>query len=351
MAFVATRPGAINGAADKVALNLKVFGGQTLALLDQKLILFPTMTVKQALAGAKVAQFPTFGDATANYHEAGEDILTETSPETGNYLSDIQVAEHTIAADRIAQSSVFLPNLDSMLNQWDHRSAFSSKLAVAMAEKVEDILFRVIAKGSGGGQGTDVEGTKLTGWPGGQNEHNSGAAMDGEDVYDGVWQFAENCDVANLDRDGRYGATTTALYYELLRHNLVASTNVQISTMLNKDFTGGVPGGLERPAVDGVWVANTFVMPSNSVPSAAIGGTDSYSPGATANNSYDDVDMTKTFGLFCWTKDAIGTVVVADPTLDVNWIPERLGHLVTLYQSMGHGVLRPEGCYTKRVTD
>jgi len=347
MSFVLSRPGEFNNAGgDAIELNLEKFSGMVLKKLDRRLVLLDTQMVRQTLQGSKAAVFPTYGDAAASHHVAGDDILTGTAPETGNYLSDIAVGEHIIYADRKVQSSIFLDDLDVILNHWQHRAAFSSKLATSVQEKVEDKLFRTIAKGSGLG-GSDVEGQKITEWDSGVNANNGGVAVTAEDIYDNCWTFSQGLDERNMAKEGRFAATTTALYYGLLR--FTGTTGNVVKEVVHKDFADGSVS-LERPPLMGIWISNVFLMPSNGIPTAALGGTNAWRIGASADNNYDAPDMTKLVRLLGWTGDSIGTAVTASPVVDVNYIPERLGHLIVVHQSMGHGVVRPEGCYTFRKT-
>lgn len=340
MAFVTSRPGEFNSASgDAIELNLETFSGQVLKKLDHKLIMMDTQMVRQTLVGSKAAVFPTYGDASASHHAAGDDILTGTAPETGNYLSEIAVGEHIIYADRKVQSSIFLDNLDEMLNHWQHRAAFSDRLATAVAEKVEDKLFRVVVKGSGAGA-SDVEGQSITEWDAGQTSVE--ASPTGSTTYDAIWAFAQGLDVRNISKEGRFAATTTALYYDLLR---LSNTSAGVlRETVHKDFADGSVS-LERPPLMGIWVANVFVMPTNGIPTTDTDyNANEWRIGASADNNYDDVTMANNYSLLGWTGDSIGTAVTASPVVDVNYIPERLGHLIVLHQSMGHGVIRPEGC-------
>jgi hypothetical protein len=344
-------PGAADGGADRAALFLKLFAGETLKLLERRLIVEATTSVKRALAGGKTASFPTFGAAHANYHVPGEDLLIDQDAQTvaEDYVSDIAVGEHLIHADRVLQSSVVLDELEGILSHWDHRSAFSSKLVTAMAEQSEDGLFRLIA-GASGLSGAVPDGTVITEWSTGTAENNGAAAITALDGYDKLYVAAETLDTESVAKERRFGATTTALFYGLLR--LTGNASNVAYEVVNKDYIGGQNGDLARPNDMGIWIGNIFVMASNGIPTSANGKytNDAWSLNATEQNPYDTADMSKTVKLLVWGDEAIGTVRARESRMDVNYIPERLAHLITVSRAVGHGILRPEAAYTFRVT-
>ena len=351
MAFVVQQPGEYNAAGgNAVELNLEKFSGMVLAKLDHRLILMDTLSVRQTVNGAKAIVFPTYGDASASHHVAGEDILGASA----NYLSEIEVGEHIINVDRKLQSSIFTDDLLNLLNHWDHMSAFAGKLSTAVQEEFETKIFRTIAKGSGGTESghSEVEGQIISSWDAGQATID--ATTTGAELYEAAWAFAEGLDVRNAAVDGRFAAVKTENYYDILRLNTTASGSVA-QTVMNRDFTTmGV--GPERPPLMGIWIANVFVMPTNGIPQDNTGyttpdGTEwNFGAAGSDDNSYGDVDMDDDYRFFGWTSDSIGIALGSPMTVDVNYIPERLGHLIVVHQSLGSGVLRPEMLYTQRVT-
>lgn len=339
-------PGQADASGDIIALNLEKFSGMVLGLLDDKLVMLDTVTVKQAIAGAKTALFPTFGDAAASYHVPGEDVLG-----TGSYLSTINVGEHQVHVDRRVYAGVFLDDLEDKLNHWDHMSAFAAKLSTAVAEQYEDRVFRTVMKGAN----DDVEGTALAEWPApadapGATTSVSGVTLnDISSIYDQAWLYAEQCDAyANAPLEGRFGVVHMADYYGLLRFSETLTAE-KVQSVINRDVTNGLPGGLERPPLNGIWIANTFIMPTNLMPTTTADAT--FLLGASADNNYNDVVVSgKNFRQLFWTKDSVGAVVASAPALDIDRIPQNLGRLISLHQSMGMGVLRPETCRSVRVT-
>lgn len=332
--------GQANGTGNRDSLYLEIFGGEVLNLLDHKLIMLETFTTKRALAGAKSATFPTYQDASSSYHTPGESLM-----EDGSYLSNIKIGERLIHADRVLQSSDFIDDLEEKLNHWDHRRAISDKLTTSVAEQVEDTLFRLVAKGSGAASATGAAalGTITDEWTSGTATVGAATAAL---VYEQIYACAQAFDENNIPRADRYGAVKPGMFYDLLRYDNNAS-GVQ-SSVVNKDFIGGQNGDLAMPPLMGLWIGGIFVMMSNGIPTTDNTGSDS-APLSGTGNDYR-ADMTDTFNFFGWHKDAIGTVRVKEPTMAVDWLPEYLGHLLVVSQSMGHNVLRQEACYTNRVT-
>lgn len=338
--------GQANATGSRSALYLKIFAGEVLDLLDRKLVVMNTTTVQRDLTGAKVASFPTFGDAAANYHVPGDDLVTDnddqTSPE--DYLSNIQVGEHLIYADRVLQSSILLDELEERLSHWDARSRFASKIATAIAEKTEDNLFRKIAAASG--MGTDIQGTKISSWDSGTNAVQ--ATPTAAQLYDHIYAAAEDFDERNVASEGRFAAVNPSNFYALLR--LTGAVSNKSYEAVHKDYIGGQNGDLAMPNQMGMYIGNIFVMMSNGIPTTAGTTNNSWALNSADSNAYDTADMTKLVRLLVWSRETLGTVRVRSPRMDVNYIPERLAHLVTVSQAMGHGVLRPEAAYTLRET-
>lgn len=332
--------GQANAAGTRDALYLKVFSGEVLGSLDPKLMLLDTFTTKQALAGAKTARFPTYGDATASYHVPGEDLIRD------GYLSNVAFGEHVIHADRVLQASDFVDDLEEILNDWNHRVALAEKMTTAVQEQVEDTLFRLVAKGSGFGAGTTVEGTQISGWDTGQADHNGGVAITAQDVYDKIFEFAAAMDANNIPRTGRYAAVTPQMFFQLMRLNGV--TAGVASAVVDKDLVGGQNGDLAMPPMSGLWIGGVFVMNSNFIPTTSNTSDTSYALSGNGNDYR--VDMTKGFQLIMWHQSAIGTVRVKAPQFNADRIPNRLGRLLVVSQAMGHNVIRPEACFTFRQT-
>lgn len=332
--------GQANAAGARDALYLKIFSGEVLNSLDPKLMLLDTFTTKRAMAGAKTARFPVYGDAGASYHVPGEDLIRD------GYLSNIAFGEHVIHADRVLQASDFIDDLESILSDWNHRAAIAEKLTTAVQQQVEDVLFRLVAKGSGFGAGTTVEGTQISGWDTGQADHNSGAAITAQNVYDKIYEFAAAMDVNNIPRSGRYAAVTPQMFFQLMRLNGV--TAGVASAVVDKDLTSGQNGDLAMPPMSGLWIGGVFVMNSNFIPTTSNVSDTSYALSGNGNDYR--VDMTKGFELIMWHESAVGTVRVKDPRFKVSEIPNRLGDLLVVSQAMGHNVIRPEACFTFRRT-
>ena len=343
--------GQANAADSRVALFLKIFAGEVLAQLDHKLIVLNTTTVKRDLTGAKVASFPTFGDAGATYHTPGEDLLVDADADDVDYLSNIKVGEHLIYADRVLQSSILLDELEEALSHWDARSKFAQKLTTAVGEQTEDNLFRLITAASGLGT-TEVLGTKVTGWPGSTAAHNVVTTTEPTvaEVYDGVYTAAELFDTDSIPKDRRFAAVNASYFYQLLRMT-TASTGTKAYEVVMRDYIAdGKNGDLANPDTMGVWIGNVFVMQTNGIPVVAGPTACAFALNSTDANLYAIPDMTKLIRLLVWTDETIGTVRVRSPRLDVNWLPTRLSNLITLSQAVGHGVLRPEAAYTMRQT-
>lgn len=347
------------GAGNRDALFLEIFSGEVLGKLNNKLMILDTMSTKRALAGAKSALFPVYGDSSASYHTPGEDLLVD-----GSYADDLHIGDHQITADRVLQSTHFVDDLEEKLAYWDHRSAIAEKMTQAVQEQVEDVLYRLVVKGSDAAQASasaSVNGNPLAfadpedgtdllqnEWPEGKAEHMSNAFTITK-LYDAIWSFAEGLNIRNVSQEGRFFAVRMQDFYNLMRHDTTVTGSV-LSGAFNADF-GGQSGPLARPQM-GFWVGGVFIMPTNLIPTTDNTGS---SPAALSGNGNDyRVNMSTaaaatTYVGLGWQREAIGTVRVKEPTVEVTRWPNRLGTQITLSQAMGHNVLRPECCYSIRV--
>lgn len=140
-----SRAGQSLGAGSDLALFLKKFAGEVLTTFTTDNI-FSQMHTMRTIENGKSAQFPLTGYATAAYHTPGYDILDNSNSLLSNILHD----EKVINIDSLLLSSVFVPNIDEMMNHYDVRSIYSTELGRALAKKFDSNIARVIALGATG---------------------------------------------------------------------------------------------------------------------------------------------------------------------------------------------------------
>jgi len=140
-----SRAGQSLGAGSDLALFLKKFAGEVLTTFTTENI-FSQMHTMRTIENGKSAQFPLTGYATAAYHTPGYDILDSGNSLLSNILHD----EKVINIDSLLLSSVFVPNIDEMMNHYDVRSIYSTELGRALAKKFDQNIARVIALGATG---------------------------------------------------------------------------------------------------------------------------------------------------------------------------------------------------------
>ena len=123
----------------------------------------------------------------------------------------------------------------------------------------------------------------------------------------------------DVPMDGRGFITTPANYAYV----------VQSQKAVNRDFTNG-NGGIDSGSV--LNIAGTPIMWSNHLPTRN-----------TANNA----DL---LGLF-FQSGCVGVVKAMDITSESNYIPEKLGDLLTSYYALGMGILEPGKAASLVATD
>lgn len=123
--------------ADKLALALKVFSGETLAAFQRKSVTngrFNTRTIQYG----KSAQFPVFGRTKAHYLKAGQNL--------DDKRENIQNGERTIVIDGLLTSDCLIFDWDEFVAHYDFRSPYAYQLGEALAISMDASILAEVAK-------------------------------------------------------------------------------------------------------------------------------------------------------------------------------------------------------------
>jgi len=328
-----SRLGQVNGASDADALFLKVFAGEVLSTFQETNKFMDKHTVRTISSG-KSAQFPCLGVAAARYHTPGESVIDGADADGDNYLSKINHNERIISIDDILTSSVLVADADELMNHYDVRSEYASAIGRALSKRMDQNVISTIFAAA-------KEATpNVTGGPVGGEITMSGST--GDDLIGFAFDAAEQLDENDAPTDNRYFALRPAEYYKLIED---AGSG---TALVNRDVTGG-NGGLDSGVV--YKVAGMTIVSTNNMRS-----TDSDTDTTTGENN--DVfgsagvgynaDFSKLWGL-AFTKEAVGTVKLADLSLESEYQVDRLATLFLAKYMCGHGILRPE-CAVAAIT-
>jgi hypothetical protein len=303
------RIGSINGAADKTALFLKVFGGEVLTAFSQYNVFMPLHTVRTISSG-KTAQFPVTGVIAAHYHTPGAELVGQS----------VNNAEKTISIDNLLVSDFSLYNLDEAMSHFEVRSEYSKQTGIALANQADKYLAVVAYL-------TARSAATITGQPGGSSVISSTAGTDSDALLSAISSAAEKLDENLVPEGDRHTALAPAQWWLLAN-----STKV-----FNRDYgNDGVNGSLARPAIM-EW-ANILIHKSNTL--RVVNGQTLAADATNEKNTYNGAFTNSIAPVF--HRSAFGTVKLLDLSLETEYSVSRQSTLVVSKYAMGHGVLRPE---------
>lgn len=289
-----------DGSSSGRELGLKLFSNEVLQAFAEKNIFLPLVTTR-TISGGISSQFIVTGKAAEGdiaTHTAGADVST----------SLVKANERIISIEGQEYYSSFLDKLDEKLAQYDFRGPLARQHAEVLAKKIDKRVALEIIKAA-------QDATAVGDQPLGTSVTATGyaAATTTEAKGDLVVEalFAANSDFNTKDvpMEGRVFVTTPAVY----------SYIVQSQKAVNRDWTNG-NGGIDSGKV--LTIAGTPILWSNHLP--------------VGNATYDATS--KLLGLF-FTKDCVGVVKAMDIVSESNYLPEKLGDLLTSYYALGMGTL------------
>ena len=134
-------PMSINGQAtsdaDKLALALKVFSGETLTAF-QRTSVTTGRVMERTIASGKSAQFPVFGRTKAHYLKAGQNI--------DDLRENIKQNERVIKLDGLLTADTLIFDLDEFIAHYDFRSPYAAELGNALAISHDASVLAELAK-------------------------------------------------------------------------------------------------------------------------------------------------------------------------------------------------------------
>ena len=134
-------PMAINGQAetdaDKLALALKVFSGETLTAF-QRTSVTSGRVMERTIASGKSAQFPVFGRTKAHYLKAGQNL--------DDLRENIKQNERVIKLDGLLTADTLIYDLDEFIAHYDFRSPYAAELGNALAISHDASVLAELAK-------------------------------------------------------------------------------------------------------------------------------------------------------------------------------------------------------------
>ncbi len=131
-----TNQGKGQSAADKLALFLKVFGGEVLTAFARTSVTSNRHMQRQISSG-KSAQFPVIGRTKAAYLQPGESL--------DDKRKDIKHTEKTINIDGLLTADVLIYDIEDAMNHYDVRSEYTSQIGESLAMAADGAVLAELA--------------------------------------------------------------------------------------------------------------------------------------------------------------------------------------------------------------
>lgn len=308
--------GSINQAAstedEQRALFLKVFANQVIVEFDRATVMMDKHVVRTISSG-KSAQFPVFGNMSAEYHTPGTRLQGLKNNK----------GERVITIDRLLTSSTYIYDLDEAMAHYEVRDKYAQKIGKALALTADrHVLINVLLAARA--SGTLTVGASSITYNGGSQITNADFASSilstkASALAAGLFEAAQVLDEKDVPEENRYAIFRPAEYYAL----------VQNKDAINRDWGGS--GAYSEGNV--FRVAGISIIKSNQLPSSNLAASGIY--------EYHNGNFTNTYGVV-FHEEAVGTVKLMDIATEMDRLIEYQADLMVGKYAMGHGILRPE---------
>lgn len=336
MPYTTSNPAGTSQAGTDLAL--KVFSGEVLTAFASRNVFLPLVNTRTISSG-KSAQFPVIGsyDAPIASHTPGTDIA----------INNIAGGEQTISIASRQYASVFVDEFEEAMSHYEVRGQYSTEIGNALATKVDKAVVDqldscssstgvctvttytvggtpdsptttvattsagctslVVGDGNTNGDVTTAFAadaiTTKAGQPSQNDDISLGTTFGANEISGAIFEAVAGMESKSITGD-KVCVLNPEAYYAL----------VQEDKAVNRDFTNG-NGGIDTGSVFNI--AGVPIMMSNNVNSDSWG--------------------------YVFTPAAVGVVKLMDIKSEANYIPEKLGTLMTSSYAMGEGILNA-GC-------
>ncbi|QNJ57272.1 major capsid protein [Pseudomonas phage Stalingrad] len=324
-AKIGTNQGKGQSAADKLALFLKVFGGEVLTAFKRRSVTMDKHMVRTIQSG-KSAQFPVMGRTAGFYLLPGEDI--------DDKQGDIKHTEKVITIDGLLVSAVMIFDIEDAMNHYDVSSEYSAQLGEALAISADGAVLAEMAA--------------LCNLPAATNENIAGLGTAS------VLEVGKAADLTDPEALGKAILKQLTLARAKLTRNYVPAsdrffytTPENYSAILSALMPNAANyAALIDPETGNIRNVMGFVV--IEVPHLVVGGSGDNLAGANQKHAFPataggDVKVAKdnVVGLFNH-RSAVGTVKLKDMALERARRANYQGDQIIGKYAMGHGGLRPE---------
>lgn len=315
-------------AGDKLALFLKVFGGEVLTAFTRTSVTMNKHLVRSIQSG-KSAQFPVLGRTKAAYLQPGENL--------DDKRKDMKHTEKTINIDGLLTADVLIYDIEDAMNHYDVRSEYTAQLGESLALAADGAVLAEMAK--------------LCNLPAASNENIAGL---------GTASVLEVGTAADLQGDqvklGQAIIAQLTLARARLTKNYVPSSDRTFYTTpdnYSAILAALMPNAANYQALidpSTGSIRNVMGFEVIEVPHLTAGGAGNDREDATSEQKHafpatatgnDKVALDNVVGLFCH-RSAVGTVKLKDMALERARRANYQADQIIAKYAMGHGGLRPE---------
>lgn len=309
---------------------LTVYGGEVIKAYNAEALVAKTVRTRTISSG-KSATFPVYGREEAKLHTPGNDLFG-ASPD---FAMDLTATDEIINIDKLLIAPQFVDDLNDAMAHYDVRGEMAMQAGASLSTAHERWCIAALGKAA-------VASSLAT------STTVAIASLTGAQIATALQTTASAMDSAFIPRTGRYAVLPPAQFYKLMALDAVVSSDFGRGADRN-----GV-GGIGTLWYMGFEILNSAVMDEfdgrtaaemvSATGSAAGGPGPLYFGGTIQRNSLAFVG-TLVYGI-CYHKDAIGTLQLKGITSEIDWIPERQGHLLSTKRAIGVDALRPGSAWT-----
>lgn len=327
---IGTNQGKGQSAADKLALFLKVFGGEVLTAFTRTSVTANRHMVR-SIASGKTAQFPVLGRTRAAYLQPGENL--------DDKRKDIKHTEKTINIDGLLTADVLIYDIEDAMNHYDVKSEYTAQLGESLAMAADGSVL--------------AEAATLCNLPAGSNENIAGLGGASVLTLEGGIKSALEADTVALGKALIAGLTVARAK---LTTNYVPAGDRVFYT--KPEYYSAILAALMPNAANYAAlidpetgaIRNVMGFEIVEVPHFTSGGAGDNREDAPSNKKHAFPATSSTTvlvaedniaGLF-HHRSAIGTVKLRDLALERARRPEFQADQIIAKYAMGHGGLRPE---------
>lgn len=303
---IPSRPGQNLGAGDPRALMLDLFGGEVVTAFERSAILRDKHTTK-TLARGKSFRFPAIWRANGGYHTPGTEILGDVIPHT----------EIVVVPDDKLVSSVFVADIDELMNHYDIRQPYTTELGEFLARHFDANIMRSLILASRGP-------ALFAGDQGGGAVQNASLATDANLLIGAFSQAKQVMDEKDVPVASMpvHGLLRPAQWYLIARSD----------KNLNADFNSG-DASIRRMTLTTI---DDIMIHKSNIASTVFGVNDA------ANSAIPAAYRARfdtTVGVV-WTPYAVCSAIVQEPSFQIVDQPEKQGTLMISRMMVGTRTLR-----------